>query len=747
MERHTQRINMSSVRSYTVIVALSVILAASIFLSVESHAVQTYLQTSEFEPDAAITNISSHDTGAQPKLDDINAKGIFFEKTSIIEFTNNSNTVVNSFMFWLAKEYTFESFKTESGWTGKKTPEGTIIFTATDQLNIGELVKFGIKTSESNPGVNWSAVDKNGNQVGISKVISDSIEKPEPDPIIDITNDGVFVDSVFRIIPEKPNIGSTIRVTGDGFGHSQQFSFYIDTKKIGTFLTEEDGSFMTTVKIPDEQEADRVNFRVIDTNGNEKKISLRLGSTDNRVPDIENVKLTIRGIPSTLHRGDLVEISGTAQPGSAVTALVKDSKGNTINTRTAEADPKGNWELSEPIVIPLDAELGGYSAEISDGNESILRTWEITSSKVIIMVPSKTMFDPGETIKYSGTALPNKPIEFQLQDPLGNIIAMDTLDTDSAGNVEFEHTTDHSSAEGTYTLIAIQDGHRESIFTGLGQLPIIPINLEFDKLNYKTGETAIIYLTGEASDTVSLLIIDPSDQPSQEISITLGSDGVSSYHLDLDGYKQGIYTAVISKGSFKNTEAFTVGLKMSMGEIKITTTKEDYKPGERILILGSADPNSQLDIIVYDPNENEVDKNITFSDKDGNMRDLSFSIPLNAEPGIWKIDGRSGPHFDTVEINVTSNDEEMTVSVIHEEELSNGKYLHIEVRGATPKQTIDIVIETSSNGQIDEQEIKATEEGKGFTLWPVPDHMEPGTYTITASDAFNSVQITYEYDG
>lgn len=739
---------MPSARSYIVTASLSVILAASIFLSVESHAVQTYLptylQTSEFEPNSAITKISSH-AGIQSD-DGINAKGVFFEKTSIIEFTN-SNVAVSSFTFWLAKEYTFESFKTESGWTGKKTPEGTIIFTAANQLNIGESVKFGIKTSESNPGVNWSAVDKNGNQVGIGKLVADALEEPEPHPIIDNINDGVLANSVFRIIPEKPNVGSTIRVTGDGFGHSQQFSLYIDTKKIGTFLTEEDGSFMTTVKIPDEQKAERVSFMVIDTNGNEKKVSLRLGSTDNRVPEKEDIKLTIRGIPAILHRGDLVEISGTAQPGSAITALVKDSIGNTINTRTTETDSRGNWELLEPIVITLDTEFGGYSVEISDGNESILRTWEVTSSKVIIIVPSKVMFDPGETIKYSGTALPNKPVEFELQDPLGNTLVVETYNTDGAGNVEFEHTTDHSSTEGTYTLIATQNGHRELIFTGLGQLPIIPINLEFDKLNYKTGETAVISLTGEASDAVSLLIIDPSDQPSQEIPITLGSDGVGSYRLDLDGYRQGIYTAVISKGSFKSTEIFTVGLKMSIGEIKISTTKEDYKPGEQVLILGTADPNSQLNIIIYDPNENEVAKNITFSDKDGNIRDLSLSIPLDAEPGPWKIDGRSGAYFDTVEINVTSVDEEMTVSVIREEEFSDiGKHLHLEVRGATPKQTIEVVIESSNNERIGWLEIKATDQGKGATPWPVPNHMEPGTYTITASDAFNSAQTTYEYD-
>ena len=43
-------------------------------------------------------------------------------------------------------------------------------------------------------------------------------------------------ESTFRIVPDKPNVGSTIRVTGDNFGESQEFDFFIDTQKIGSFI-------------------------------------------------------------------------------------------------------------------------------------------------------------------------------------------------------------------------------------------------------------------------------------------------------------------------------------------------------------------------------------------------------------------------------------------------------------------------------------------------------------------------------
>ena len=119
-------------------------------------------------------------------------------------------------------------------------------------------------------------------------------------------------ESIFRIIPEKPNMGSTIRVTGDNFGATQEFDFYIDTKKIGTFETDENGHFMTTMKIPNDQKSDRVDFKVKDKEGEEKKQSLRIGEIDNQIPESQNIPLTIKGLPEIIHRGDFLEISGTA---------------------------------------------------------------------------------------------------------------------------------------------------------------------------------------------------------------------------------------------------------------------------------------------------------------------------------------------------------------------------------------------------------------------------------------------------
>ena len=423
--------------------------------------------------------------------EEVTVKSFALEETTILEVSNESNEEVNTFRIWLGSDFSFKSFKTEEGWLGEKTPQGVIVFTSTEAIKPGESVKFGVKTDKAEPGINWKALD-NDKQMDTGKVLPGKlprvVENTPPEQVQTSENLGSMSDrSTFRIVPEKPNVGSSIRVTGDQFGASQEFDFYIDSKKLGSFETNEDGHFMTTMKIPDDQKADRVDFIVKDKAGEEKKISLRIGEIENRIPISENIKLTIKGLPDVIHRGDFLEIFGTGAPGSAITGEITNPDGETINTRTAEVDAKGNWEL-EPIIVALDSEFGKYSATITDGRENILKHWTVESDKKIIITSGSLKYEPGEIMKFNGTALPNKSIELVLEDPLGKEVISDILQTDNSGFVEFEFQTEQSTAEGTYTLIATQENDKEFIFAGLGQLPSIPVNLEFDELNYKSTQ-------------------------------------------------------------------------------------------------------------------------------------------------------------------------------------------------------------------------------------------------------------------
>ncbi|EIJ65293.1 hypothetical protein BD31_I1800 [Candidatus Nitrosopumilus salaria BD31] len=677
----------------------------------------------------------------------ISVKSIALDETTVMELTNDSDVDINTFRIWLGSDFSFKSFKTEKGWVGEKTPQGVIIFTSSESIKPGESVKFGVKTDKPSSGINWKALDKADKQMGTGKSIASDLPKVVENPSVsgnsENTSSSISSESIFRIVPEKPNVGSTIRVTGEKFGALQEFDFYIDSKKIGSFETDEDGHFMTTMKIPENQKADRADFKILDKNGEEKKISLRVGQIENRIAE-DNIPLTIQGIPKFIHRGDFLEIFGTGNPNGAVKMSITGPNGDLTRTITAETDSKGDWKV-EPLLVPLDRPFGEYTGVLSDGRNSKTINWTLESDKKIIITPITLKFDQGQTMRFNGTAIPNKAIELILEDPLGKEIVSDIIKIDESGIVSFEFPTTQNTMKGTYTLIATQEKEKEFIYAGIGQLPSIPVNIEFDKLNYKAGDTAIITLSGKASEIISLLIVDPSDKPKGDaISIKLQPDGRGSYTLDLKGYSSGVYTAVISKGSAQSTDIFTVGLQTGSGEIDINTTKIDYHPGDSVLILGDTSSNNLLTVSMIDPDGNEIKTRETFSNKNGKISEDSFRIPSDAKAGTWTIKAKSGSNFDDVKINVlTAVQEGMSVIVEEGQDIPGfGKTINIHVFGAA--QTVSMEIVAQDGEIIEELSFPASKTGEINQPWIVPKDTEPGVYTIKVSDALNSAETTYE---
>jgi hypothetical protein len=680
----------------------------------------------------------------------IDVKSFSLEETTIISVENNSNEEINTIRIWLGSDFNFKSFKTEKNWIGEKTPQGVVIFTSSESIKPGESTKFGVKTDKVSTGINWKVLDDKDKQIEMGKVLSkelpEVIEIPEDTTNVIEQNSGPSInsESIFRIVPEKPNVGASIRVTGDKFGGSQELDFYIDTKKIGSFVTDENGHFMTTMKIPETQNDGRVDFKIKDKEGEERKVSLRIEKIENRIPDSEITKLTIQGIPNIVHRGDFLEIFGTGEPNSAITSTVTNEEGEIYVTRTAEVDSKGNWELEEPIILSLDTPFGKYSATITDGRQNILKQWTVESDKIIIIVPSNLKFELGEIMKFNGTALPNKPIEVIIEDPFGKEIFSDIIQVDESGFVNFVYQTTQNSIKGTYTIIATQEKDTEFIFTGLGQLPSIPVKVEFDSLHYKAGDIANMALSGKASEIIGLLIIDPSDKPKGDsISITLQPDGRGTYQLDLEGYASGVYTAVISKAGDESQEVFTVGLQTGSGEIEAKITKPSYLPGDSILLLGDTSENVLLTVSLMDPDGNIIKEKESFSDKNGKITESSLRIPTDAKHGMWKINVKSGANFDIVEFQVLATLEEgMIISVEEGMDVGGvGKTILIKVNGA--QQTVEIEIIAEDGKVIETLSFPASDQGAIDLPWLIPKDTEPGLYTISVTDAFNSAKTTY----
>ena len=686
--------------------------------------------------------------------EEISVKSMGVEKTSIITFTNDGTQDVKTFRIWLSQDANFESFKTEKGWIGEKNSQGVIVFSSSESIKENQSIKFGIKTDKPNPVINWKGLDKTNSVIDTGVTSTTKIQKVNEVSEINsnsniIDNDGeIYSNSVFRIIPDKPNVGSTIRVVGENFGASQLFDFYIDNNKIGSFETDINGDFITTKKIPDNISSDRVDFKIKNNQNEEKIVSLRLGNEQNRIGTLEEVKITINGIKQTAYRGDKLDISGTASTGSTIIVEIKGPSGNIINTRTAEVDSIGNWKLDNPIDIPFNAIFGKYTITVSDGKSQSLKYWTIESNKIISLSPTKVMFEPGKIIRFNGTATPNQPIELTLEDNFGNQMASETLNVNESGYIEFTYqTVENDDEEGTWTLIATQNDAKEFSYVGYGEMPIIPINLEFNKVNYSSSENAIISLLGKPSELLKMIIINPTGSINgDEILIPLQEDGRATYELELTGFSSGIYTAIIQKGNSQSSEKFSVGLVTGSGPINVQVTNSEYRAGERILLIGSTSGNSLLTAELIDPNGVSIKKIDVPSKNDGTFKIDQFKVPSDAISGTWKINVVSGTNGSSSEFEVVSfNQDSIVISI--GQTISNPGFGDIMNIGITvsQKSSVNLKVFDSNDQQIgDSLSCVPTTDFKCEILWTIPKDIMPGTYTISVSDSYTIAEKDIE---
>lgn len=675
-----------------------------------------------------------------------NAKSTNFEKTTLVEFTNNDASEIQTVRMWLGKDSgEFKSFKSEKGWTGTKTPQGVLVFSTSDPLGSGESVKFGIKTEVEGPGINWKTVDTAGNELAVGKVLPGQTSAPPPPPPQDNTviptpkMDG----ATFRVIPESPKTGDTVRIVGDGFPPKTVFKFTIDDQPLEDIQTDEKGHVSGTAKIPITKQADRVEFSLVDNQGNKKTISIRITQAEQVAAPQNTKKLTVDQGTSIAEPGEKVSAKGTGKPGSSIKITAKDPTGVKLYEAVVPVDNQGNW--SHETVVPLDAPLGTRQVEFSDGLDTITRSFSVSISKTINISSSATKYNPGDKFVFNGTAKPDQSLQVVINDPIGKEIFSDILEIDSTGVISFEYQTAATSTKGTYAVIATQGSETEIVRVGLGELPSPQIIAKFDKLNYASSETAKITIEGPAKANISILIIDPGDKVKLTETVTLGLDGSKVHDLVLDGYKSGVYTAVIKHTKSEAQLVFSVGLQQSSGPILMQATKQEYLPGDSVLVLGSTNVNVLLSLEMLDPDGKVLKKKDIFSDKEGKFSEGTFRVPSDAKQGPWVIKAKSGSNSADAKFTVSGTiTKTFSVKTDKTTAYRSGDYMTIIGTGGGKTQTVVIKILDSKNNEITDLTMSSTKEGSFQTLWPVPSGMEPGKYNIKATVGGETAETTFD---
>jgi len=689
---------------------------------------------------SSVIFVSGFDTSF---ADEVIATSTGFEDSTILELKNNrGNTAsIDMVRIWLSGENEFKSFKTENGWMGKNTPQGVIVFTSQNEIGPGQSVKFGIKTIENNPVINWKALDSKGEIISSASTIVTKSEVSENKPELNqpkiVT---IKEDSEFRFIPEKPASNSDFRVVGENFVPNQLLDFYIANELKETVKVDSDGKILFTSKLPAISDDKRTEFILRDSGGNEKTLSIRIPQLENReIADI--IKLSLGNTPQEVKRGDVITLDGMATPNTTLTITTKISNGDIIAIDTIQVGFDGKWTYDN--LFAPDLELGVVSIEIEDGKSKALRNVQVISAKLINIKSTENSIEVGNTMMFEGTAIPNEEMSVILEDAIGTEIFSRTVSVGESGIVEFSIDIPRGSVEGTYILSAFQGNESGISVFGVGQEPEPILIVRPMKLNFLASEEIIIEIQGSANAQIAIILIDSADREKFSDTLNLGPDGKELYRIVPGELGSGAYTLNAQRGESSGSAVFTIGLTTGSGAISIQTTRDEYKQGEQILILGNTGAiNVLLDITISDAEGKVIKKIETFSDRFGVFKIDNFRIPLDAELGIWKVNAKSGGNFKETEFTVSGEDTPLSI-IINKSSYDTNELMDISGSGARMSATVTIKIINLEGIKVDELNITAKSNGEYLTIWRIPADLESGEYDITVDDGASNVSVKF----
>jgi len=685
------------------------------------------------------TLISISEVNAEEVIS-VNAKG--YENTIIIEFENESTSKIKTIRIWPGGEVTFTSFKSEPGWGGGKYSDSKLlIFTATNTLNPGESVKFGLVTDEKVNAINWKALDRNDNDIDKGKTSIQVISETSSGPIEEESKEveqakeiGNELYGTKKFIPEQIRSGSDIRLVGNGFGSEKNLKLYLDSTILKSVNTDKRGNFLTTISIPDAYNIGTSEFIIKDESGNIQTTNINIKESKNRF--LKTSEFEINNIPAEIRYEETLTISGSAYPQSAIIIAFENNERVLEKTRVISANANGEWVFEETIERTDD--LGEKFVIFKNNQDKATKNLTIKSDYLIQISTSAVRYNAGEAVTITGTAEPNKGTTIWVKDQNKKIVQYDVFTSDVDGGLNYEFVLDDTFSSGTYTVIIKQESGSDAALFGIGQYPTSVLIALMEKTNFDLNSKAILSIVGPASSNLSITILDSNDNIEMTDSITSSSIGKNKYAIDLDGLDSGVYRAVVSSINIQDSVKFSIGLESASGPISLVSTKTNYSAGESIFVIGNTASNARITITLLDPSGNVSAITETFSDSTGGFSTTDIGIPSDGALGNWKITAHNRLDSSNIEINVSIPTGKNLTLQIEETQFAIGDIIIIKGIGQSDANRLEIKITNESDEEVVSLHTPITSSGTFYLPWTVPTGFDTGTYTITVRDDENS---------
>ena len=672
----------------------------------------------------------------------ISVNAISYENTVIIEFKNDSTSKIKTIRIWVSGDVSFNSFKTEPGWGGGEYSDGKLlIFTATNTLNPGESVKFGLSTNEKVNGINWKALDLNEQTIDTRKTsiqeishADSSYELEESKSLGEVKETGSALYGTKKFIPEKLRADSDIRLVGNGFGPEKTLQVFLDDTILKSVKTDEQGNLLTTISIPATHNIGTSEFIIKDDTGKFQSTSVNIEEAKNRF--LKSTEFEVNNVPTEVRFEETLTISGSAYPQSAIILEFENLNRILEKTRVITANANGEWVFEE--TVNRTEEPGEKYVIFKNNQEKTTKNVTVKSDFLIQVSTSEKRYNVGETVSISGTSEPNQSTTIWVKNQNKKIVHYDIFTTKANGELKYDFVTDNIFSSGTYTIILKQKEGSDAILFGVNQYPATSIITLMDQSNFDINSKASLNIIAPPTSKLTITVLDSNDNTKITDTMTASSVGKNKYTIDLDGLAAGVYRAAVSASNLQDSIKFSIGLEPGSGEISLIATQGNYSPGDSILIIGNTGNNARLTVTLFDPTGDISTQTETFSDTNGNFSTENIGIPSNGELGNWKITVNSRLDSKSVDISVSIPTAEGITLQIEETVFSVGNVIMIKGIAVSDSQTVDVQIIDQNDDVVAQLGTPITSDDTFSLPWTVPNSFDPGMYIIKASDSVNT---------
>lgn len=168
---------------------------------------------------------------------------------------------------------------------------------------------------------------------------------------------------------------------------------------------------------------------------------------------------------TTYHTNDLVQVSGTAQPNTAVTGVFTSASGYTATSGTT-ANGDGSYTILFDILPSY--ETGTWTISLTNAGQTKSLSIYVASgnSYTFTAQASQSTYSKGTIIQVTGTAQPNTVVNGVLTSPSGIAYsASSTSQSDGTYSVFFQTSTSYPT--GSWTITVSNSGQSKTLYVSL----------------------------------------------------------------------------------------------------------------------------------------------------------------------------------------------------------------------------------------------------------------------------------------